>query len=180
MWRCAEFPILSCARRPNCEANSPLLRRHSLRSRTEQGMTIVEIAVGAALLGLVAATAMATLLVLNRNAVGTRIMTNAREIVQRNIEAAIGTPFTSSNTPPILATATNAVWDDDGGDPSRVTIYTARDGTATMTGRLVRTVRTEANIPGADIRRVTFRLEDYSLYGRPMSYEMTTIRAVDK
>jgi type II secretory pathway pseudopilin PulG len=166
--------------RTKTENNRPLARLFSPQVRPEEGMTIVEIAVGAALISLVTAMAIATLIVLNKNAVSTRIMTNAREIVQRNIEAAIAIPFTSSNIPPILATATNAVWDDDGGDPSTVAIYTSRDGTSTMSGRLLRTVQAETNIPGADIRRVTFRLDNYSLYGRPMNYELTTIRAVDK
>lgn len=142
-------------------------------------MTIVEIAVGAALLGLVAATAIATLIILNKNAVSTRIMTNAREIVQRNIEAAIGTPFTSGSTPPILATATNIPWDEGIPGNNPITIYTSRDDTAKVTGTLFRTVQTEPNAIGADVRRVTFRLA-YTLVGRSMSYEMTTIRAVDK
>lgn len=154
--------------------------RISLPSRRpDQGMTLVEIAIGVAVLGLVATTAIATLMILNKNAVSTRIMTNAREIVQRNIETAVGSPFTSSSVPAILATANNAVWDDDGGGDNLETIYTSRDGTAKITGTLLRTVQTEANAVGADIRRVTFHL-DYSLFGRPMSYEMTTIRAMDK
>lgn len=152
----------------------PLAERH-----LDQGMTLVEIAIGVAVLGLVAAAAIATLIVLNKNAVSTRIMTNAREIVQRNIEGAVGAPFTSTSIPPILATASGAVWDDDGGGDNLETIYTSRDGTAKITGTLLRTVQTEANAVGADIRRVTFHL-DYSIFGRPMSYEMTTIRAMDK
>jgi prepilin-type N-terminal cleavage/methylation domain-containing protein len=150
------------------------------KPRSEDGMTLVEISIGVAVIALIASAAIVALVLLNKNAVSTRIMTNAREIVQRNIEAAVGTPFTSTSIPPILALATNAVWDDDGGDPLRVTIYTSRDGTPGVTGRLLRTVQTEPNTPGADIRRVTFRLEDYTLSGRQMSYEMTTIRAVDK
>lgn len=152
----------------------PLPGRH-----LDQGMTLVEIAIGVAVLGLVAAAAIATLMVLNKNAVSTRIMTNAREIVQRNIEAAVGAPFTATSIPTILGTAAGAVWDDDGGGDNLETIYTSRDGTAKITGTLLRTVQTEANAVGADIRRVTFHL-DYSLFGRPMSYEMTTIRAMDK
>ena len=152
----------------------PLPGRH-----LDQGMTLVEIAIGLAVLGLVAAAAIATLMVLNKNAVSTRIMTNAREIVQRNIEGAVGAPFTSTSIPTILGTATGTVWDDDGGGDNLETIYTSRDGTTKITGTLLRTVQTEANAVGADIRRVTFHL-DYSLFGRPMSYEMTTIRAMDK
>ncbi len=148
-------------------------------SRTDEGITLVEVAIGTALIGLIASAAIVALILLNKNAVSTRIMTNAREIVQRNIEAAVGTPFTSTNVPPILAIATNAVWDDDGGGDNLETIYTSRDGTTKVTGTLLRTVAAETNTAGADIRRVTFHL-DYPLYGRQLSYEMTTIRAPDK
>lgn len=149
------------------------------KRRLEDGVTLVEVAIGGAMIALIATTAIVALVLLNKNAVSTRIMTSAREIVQRNIEAAVGTPFTSTSIPPILATATNAVWDDDGGGDNLVTIYTSRDGTGKVTGDLRRTVATEGNSLAADIRRITFRI-NYSLYGRNLSYEMTTLRAVDK
>lgn len=158
------------------EADSPF---PVTQQRAEDGMTLVEIAIGAALLGLVAATAIATLMVLNKNAVSTRVMGNAREIVQRNIEAAVGAPFTAISEPPILAVATDAVWDDDGGGDNKETIYANRDGSGAVLGDLTRTVATEANPANADVRRITFRL-DYALYNRPMSYQMTTLRAMDK
>jgi type II secretory pathway pseudopilin PulG len=155
------------------------------RKRGEKAVTLIEIAIGTALLGLVAATGLASLTVLNKNAVSSRVMTNAREIVQRNIEAAVGTPFTTISTPAILALATNAVWDDDGGGDNLETIYSSRnytalnDGTPRIMGTLKRTVTAEPNSAGADIRRVTFHL-DYTLFGRQLSYEMTTLRAIDK
>ena len=144
-------------------------------------MTIVEIAIGVAVLGIVAAGAMASFITLNKNAVRTRIMTNAKEIVQRNIESAEGLPFTTGSTPTILATTTTsgAVWDDDGGGDNLINIYTSRDGTQQVTGTLTRIVTAEPNAANADLRRVTFHL-DYSIFGIPASYEMTTIRALDK
>ena len=143
-------------------------------------MTLVEIAIAAAVLGLVAATAIATLMLLNKNAVSTRVMGNAREIVQRNIEAAIGAPFTATNIPPILTLATNAVWDDDGGGDNQETIYANRDGSGAVLGTLTRTVASPVpNAAGTNVVQVTFRL-DYTLFSRPMSYQMTTIRAMDK
>jgi type II secretory pathway pseudopilin PulG len=159
----------------------PLETEFSQRNCSEGGMTIVEIAIGAALLALVASGALASLVVLNRNAVRTRIMTNAKEIVQRNIESAVGLPFTSANVPAILATtsASGAVWDDDGGGDNLETIYVSRDGKQKMTGTLLRIVQPEANAANADVRRITFHL-DYSLFGRAASYEMTTLRALDK
>lgn len=149
-------------------------------------MTLVEIAVAVAVLGLVATAAIATLMVLNKNAVSTRIMTNAKEIVQRNIETAVGVPFSSANPPPILAATSSGglAWDDDGDDAlngdNRVTIFSSRDGTgAPVRGDLTRTITAEPNTPGGDIRRVKFNLA-YSLFGRSMSYEITTIRAADQ
>jgi hypothetical protein len=153
--------------------------------RTAEGTTLVETSIATSLLGLIAATAIATLLILNKNAVSTRVMTSAREIVQRNIETAVGSPFTSSSLPANgilnLTGASGAVWDENGGTNS-VTISTNRDGTATVTGTLTRTVVAEPSAvaaPTPDIRRVTFHL-DYFLFGRAMSYEMITLRAVDK
>lgn len=151
------------------------------RSVSERGVTIVEIAIGGAMLALVATGAFASLIVLNKNAVRTRIMTNAKEIVQRNIEAAVGLPFTAASVPPILAptSTSGAVWDDEGDGDNLETIYISRDGTQKMTGTLLRTVLIEPNAVGADVRRVTFHL-DYSIFGKAASYEMTTIRAPDK
>ena len=144
-------------------------------------MTIVEIAMGMAILGIVAAGALASFITLNKNAVRTRIMTNAKEVVQRNIENAVGLPFTTSSTPAILATtaSSGALWDDEGDGDNLITIYTSRDGTQKVTGTLLRIVRPEPNSASADVRRVTFHL-DYSIFGIPASYEMTTLRAPDK
>jgi prepilin-type N-terminal cleavage/methylation domain-containing protein len=152
----------------------------ALPRRTDQGVTIIELAVAAALLGLIAAAALGTLAILNKNAVSARILTTITEILQRNIEAADGSPFTADNIPPVLAITPSggSVWDDDGHGDNLVTIYTSRDGTAKMTGTLRRIVQNEPNAVNADIRRVTFHL-DYSLYGRSLSSEMTTIRAMD-
>lgn len=143
-------------------------------------MTLVEIAVAVALLGLVAASAIASLIVLNKNAVSSRVMSSAREIVQRNIEAAMGVPFNSTVEPAIL-TKTNSqgvAWDDSGG-ANPVAVYTSRDGTTVIQGTLNRAVVAQANSASADLRRVTFHL-DYTLYGRNLSYELTTVRAMDR
>ena len=80
---------------------------------SEQGITIVEIAIGGALLALVATSAFASLIVLNRNAVRNSAHDNAKEIVQRNIEAAVGLPLTVASVPPILenTSTSGALWD---------------------------------------------------------------------
>jgi hypothetical protein len=151
----------------------------SRATRGEAGLTIVESAIAVAILAIVVTAATAMLLALNRNATAGRVMANAREVVQRNIEVAEASPFTADSVPPILSLATAQVWDDDGGGDNQETLYLNRDGTSKITGTLLRTVATETNSAGADIRRVTFHL-DYSLFGRATSYEMTTIRALDK
>ncbi len=149
--------------------------------KAECGMSLVEIAIAVALLGLVVTAAIATLITLNKNAVGARVMTSAREVVQRNIETAIGVPFNSSTEPNILKVTTTTggeLWDDAGGT-SPVNIYASRDGTTSITGTLKRLVVAEPNPVSADLRRVTFNL-DYTMYGRKLSYQMSTIRAMDR
>ncbi len=143
-------------------------------------MSLVEVSIAVTLLGLVAAGALASLMALNKNAVSTRVMTGAREVVQRNIEAAVGAPFNSSSQPSILSitSASGVNWDDAGGS-SPVPIYTSRDGSNTITGTLKRIVVAEANPVNADLRRVTFHL-DYSMFGKNLNYEMSTIRATDR
>ncbi len=143
-------------------------------------MTLVEIAIAVALLGLVAAGAIASLIALNKNAVSTRVMSSAREIVQRNIEAAMGAPFSSTVEPDILTKTSSqgVAWNDDGsGNP--VAVYTSRDGKTVITGSLKRAVVAQANSASADLRRITFHL-DYILFGRNLSYEVTTVRAMDR
>lgn len=147
----------------------------------EAGISLVEIAIAVALLGLVVTTAITTLMALNKNAFSTRVMSSAREVVQRNIEAAIGVPFNSSSEPNILKFTTapgGDPWDDTGG-AQPVTIYGNREGSAPLTGTLKRSVTSETNSVGADLRRVTFNLT-YNLYGHDISYQMSTIRAMDR
>lgn len=151
------------------------------REPRESALTLVEVAVSIALLGLVFATVLGTLIILNRNAISTRLMTNVREIVQRNIETAMGVPFTSTSVPAILAitSSSGVAWDEGISGNNPVSIYTSRDSTQKMTGTLFRIVTAEPNLPSANIRRVTFRL-NYTLYGRNLAYELTTIRASDQ
>ncbi len=83
----------------------------------------METAIAVAILGIVASSAIASLLVLNRYSQSARVMANAREIVQRNIEAAIAAPSSATNVPSILAIATGTIWDDDGGGDNLETLY---------------------------------------------------------
>jgi hypothetical protein len=56
----------------------------------------------------------------------------------------------------------------------------SRDGTdSSVKGTLTRTVTAETADANSPIRRVKFSLS-YTLFGRPMTYEMITLRAMDK
>jgi hypothetical protein len=137
--------------------------------------------VATAIIVIVGIASVQALVLMNRKAAAMRTLVNARAVVQRNIDTAMGVPFTSSIEPPILAItgATGAVYDDDGGGDNQVDIALLRSGTtAWIKGVLTRTVIAEANVENADIRRVTFGVS-YTYRGRDYSYAMSTLRTVD-
>jgi hypothetical protein len=71
------------------------------------------------------------------------------------------------------------VYDDDGGGDNLVTIVIPKTSAGvTIRGTLTRIVTAEPNAEGADIRRITFRI-DYALAGRPYTYQMTTLKGSD-
>ena len=89
--------------------------------------------------------------------------------------------FSPALQPPILAitSASGSVFDDDGGGDNLVTILTPKTAAGiTLKGTLTRIVTAQGNSDGADIRRITFRL-DYFIRGRPYTYSMTTLRGSD-
>jgi hypothetical protein len=134
-------------------------------------------------MGLVAmcgAAGIISLIQLNKKAVAVRTLNNARAVVQRNIDNALGVPFSITVQPAILGitTASGAVYDDDGGGDNLVNIVIPRSTGAVVKGTLTRIVLAEANADGADIRRITFRV-DYTLRSRPYTFSMTTLRAMD-
>lgn len=121
------------------------------------------------------------LVMVNRKASSMRLFTNARAAVQRNIDAALCVPFSSTLEPPILALTSGAgeVYDDDGQGDNLVDIALTRAGTdAVVRGTLTRIVLAEPNGDGANIRRVTFRIA-YTFLSHPYGYEMTVLRSVD-
>lgn len=130
----------------------------------------------------IAGAASTTALVqLNNKAAQMRTLNNARAIVQRNIDTALGVPFSATQQPAILAptSTSGSVFDDDGGGDNLVTILTPKTNAGmTLKGTLTRIVTAQANADGADIRRVTFRI-DYTIRGRAYSYGMTTLRGSD-
>ena len=145
------------------------------------GFTLVQIMIASAIIVIVGLASVQALVLMNRKAAVMRTLSNARAVVQRNIDTAMGVPLTASSVPPILAitTATGAVYDDDGGGDNLVNIALLRAGTsAWLKGTLTRTVVAEANADNADIRRVTFSVT-YTYRGRPYTFAMTTLRTID-
>lgn len=165
--------------------NGAFLRRRSAVA----GITIVEAVTAMAVTAIVAAAAIGSLLTAQTLAARTRLLTNARVLVQRNIDTALVVPFTSTNVPPILAltSESGAPFSDDATDSTgeSVPISLNNEGEPIVTGTLTRIVTNLSNaekpndVAGAIIRRVTFRI-DYTYLGRPYMYEMTTLRAQDE
>ncbi|MDB6152052.1 MAG: hypothetical protein JWL90_505 [Chthoniobacteraceae bacterium] len=155
-----------------------------------QGIALTEVLIAAVLIGMVAIGSIQSLTLLNRDAAATRMLTNARAIVQRNIDTALSVTFTSDATsavPAILAltSAGGAVWDDDAGNVNVVDVaLQGSTGTQLVQGVLTRIVTDVAPVDAVDtldkpvIRKITFRL-DYTYRGRPFSYSLTTMRSID-
>jgi type II secretory pathway pseudopilin PulG len=155
-----------------------------LKSRqvlANSGFTLVEVIIACGIIVISFGALMQVLLQLNRQALLSRVQTNARMVVQRNIDQALAEKFTLTVTPPILAitSASGVTWDDDGGGDNRVSI-TVENGTTTATtlGTLTRTVTAVANANGADIRLVRFSIA-YNYRGRPYTFSATTMRSRD-
>lgn len=133
-------------------------------------MTIVVIA---------GAASVEALVLTNHRAAAMRTVNNARAIVQRNIDTALGVPFSADDPVPAILAIGTGPYDDDGDGVLPVPVVVARNGTSSVvSGTLTRTVTAEANPAGADIRRVTFQLS-YTYRSKPYSVSMTTLRSTD-
>ncbi len=148
-------------------------------------MALVEVVVALGLLTLMVVSSTQAMMQANRQSAIMRTLTAARGIVQRNIDTALTVGWSFNNEPAMLAltSATGTPYDDDAPPASNtdgvVQIAVMEDGTtATVPGTLWRIVAAVANADGAQIRRVTFRL-DYTYLGRPYSVQMVTNRAID-
>ncbi len=146
---------------------------------------MVEVLVALALLTLMVVSSTQALVQTNKQSAGQRTMTAARGIVQRNIDTALTVGWNFASEPAILAltSVTGTPYDDDAAPASNsdglVQIAVMEDGaTATVPGTLTRIVTAFVNPDGAQVRRVTFRL-DYKYLSRPYSVQMSTLRAID-
>jgi len=161
--------------------STPLFPVMRVRREKPAGFTLVQVMIATAIIVIVGLASVQALVLMNRKAATMRVMNNARAVVQRNIDTAMGVPFNTSYQPPILAitTASGSVYDDDGGSDNLVDVALLRAGTtAWLKGTLTRTVVAETNADNADIRRVTFSLS-YTYRGKTYSFAMTTLRTLD-
>lgn len=142
------------------------------------------------------------LLMVQKSSAANRVRTQARVILQRNINTALNIPFTSTAVPSILALTT-----DSGGStspenpnipppgvrfheqgimvggtqtPALTPILQTPDGEVLLSGTLWRSVKplTSPNPSGATIRRVTFSIT-YNIQGREQRLSLTTLRSQD-
>ncbi|MDB6152111.1 MAG: hypothetical protein JWL90_564 [Chthoniobacteraceae bacterium] len=166
-----------------------LSQLHDERSviRQVHGFAMVEVLVAATLIGVAAIASIQGLGVLNRNAAGVRSLTNARAVLERNINTTLSVPWNAGSVPAVLAftSPAGAVYDDDAGTPfdngTANTVSLALQGTngiQLINGTLTRIVTAVPNTDNADIRQVTFRV-NYNYRGRSYSCELTTMRAID-
>lgn len=151
------------------------------RARSQAGIALIQVIMAMGIIALCGAAGLRALIEINRKAASMRTINQARAIVQRNIDSALGVPFNKSLTPPILAitTASGAVYDDEGNGDNLQNITVGRSGSgAVVQGTLTRIVVAESNPDNVDIRRITFRLS-YTYRLKPYTYEMTTLRSMD-
>src|SRR5687767_14059781 len=88
------------------------------------GFSLVQVMVATAIIVIVGLASVQALVMMNRKASVMRTFSNARAVVQRNIDTAMGVPYTLALEPPILALTpvTGFVYDDDGGGDNQVNI----------------------------------------------------------
>ena len=149
------------------------------------GIALIELLVALVLLTVIIVSSTQALVQTNRQSAGQRTLTAARGVVQRNIDTALTVGWNFASEPAIIAltSASGTPYDDDAAPASNtdgvVQIAVMEDGTtATVPGILTRTVTAVVNPDGAQVRRVTFRL-NYNYLSRPYAVQMSTLRAID-
>ena len=174
--------MTTCSVKQIAPALAPIVPRMATRRFSGvAGIALIQVIMAMGMIALCGAAGLRALIEINRKAAAMRTLAQARAIVQRNVDSALGVPFDRTTTPAILATtpASGTTYDDDGGGDNQVNISVGRSGVGAVTkGTLTRIVTAEANPDGADIRRVTFRLT-YTYGLKPYTFEMTTLRSSD-
>jgi hypothetical protein len=161
-------------------------------ARANRGFALLEICFAVIFAALMGAVLIRSLLQSERYAASSRLLTNARVIIHRNINASTGIVFTgTSSTPDLLAvTSGSGVICDDDGSGSVTSplenIQVLRSGTnVAVSGTLRRIVTAEPVIvsgTSADssvvVRRVTFQI-DYDYRSHHYTYSESTLRSSD-
>jgi type II secretory pathway pseudopilin PulG len=154
---------------------------------TRRGMTFLEICVAMAISILIGAGLLAGLTQCLSFAASGRLLTNARAIVHRNIDAAGGVAFTSTSSIPTILATTGSAWtvcEDDGATTTGTTVeniqLSGSNNTVLVTGTLRRMVaqETASESASAQIYRITFKV-DYTFLSKSFSYSETTLRSID-
>lgn len=152
--------------------------QRSGRRSTQAGIALVQVIIAMGMIALCGAAGLRALIEMNRKAAAMRTLSQARAIVQRNIDSAMGVTFNASLCPGILALTSGSTYDDDGGGDNLVNVSVGRSGNSVVKGTLTRTVTAVANPDNADIRKITFNLS-YTYRLKTYNFAMTTIRAMD-
>lgn len=170
-----------------------MVNRYSILT-APSGFTVAEVVIAMGAAVLIGTGVIFGLEMCERFAADARLLTNARSIVERNIDQALKVSFTSANTPALLATTgTAGVLYNDGYPsatpyPSPYTnlplepIAFARSNNNSVTmvsGSLTRMVVPYPNPSGPNnVLQVSFRV-DYVYRSRPYSFSLVTLRARD-
>ena len=145
-----------------------------------QGFTLVELMVATAVILIVGIAGVQAIAMMNSKAAAMRIFNNARAAVQRNIDTAMGVPYTTTSVPAILATtpATGTVYVDAGSGNLENVVLMSNGTTPLVTGTMTRTVVAQANSENQALLSITFSLA-YTFRKHNYTYSMTTLRAPD-
>jgi len=153
--------------------------------RRECGAYLVEVCFALTISIFMGVSIVTSLVHSQRYATSARLLTNARAIVHRNIDASSGVVFTNSSIPTLLGitSTTGTVCDDDGVTTGGIpveNIQLSQSGTAVVTGTLTRIVTQQSvsESSGANVLRITYQI-DYDYLSKHCTYAETTLRSVD-
>jgi prepilin-type N-terminal cleavage/methylation domain-containing protein len=166
--------------RPAGALRTPLSRR-----RKTAGVSLIEVVMATAIISIYATAAVPALLTMDQNAASSRVITAAKEIVDRNIEAAGAVPFVSSSIPAILAVTSGNVACGDYAYPALTNpmpLIVDSTGATIISGTLSRNVvlwNSSDPTDNPNTRRITFTIT-YTVFHRPQIYTNSTLRAPDE
>jgi prepilin-type N-terminal cleavage/methylation domain-containing protein len=157
----------------------PRTKHHGRRVRL-QGFTLIELMVATAVILIVGIAGVQALAMMNSKAAAMRILNNARAAVQRDIDTAMGVPYTTTSVPAILATTpgTGTVYVDSGTGNLETVVLMSNGTTPLIQGTMTRTVVAQANSENQALLSITFSLT-YTYRKHNYTYSMTTLRAPD-